>query len=727
MIKKLSLTNFRKHEKLELDFTAGLNGIFGPNYRGKSTVLYGILFALGGIRAIPCSTVVREGVTTYKVDLTFESGETYRVIRTKSTDRLYLGETDAEENLIANGTSVVNKKIEEIIGMTMKRFVQTRYARQKKTDAILLSGANELYAIINEISGADTVEAALKVLGEKVKGLDGFLDRVEMPDVKAMEDELESVIHCLEEKAKEMLLWTDMSTQHKTDLEAARTQLNTLRETEKLYNTYESNLRHAQEDLRKASQEVENAVSRAAVVDETLPEKETQLKNYIETLTATMSEISGINMLLAQHRKDFAGIESQLLDAKLKIESLEPAVDPEIDEEVLAEQRTLLAEHTANLANANRELKQLESEVLEPNCKTCGRAWADHEEKKLHHDTAVRTVTGTKTLLQKQVLELQEIVNQSSAKLENYRAIKNDYDNAFSATQQLILGFETRKAQTLESIQQNETKLKTVCPEGSDSLPFQRADCEGQLTEVQKLLRRAEQDRQDVERAKTREAEAQTKLQSVLDTERPEFLAGDLDKAISIERALSDSYTQASTALSNVSAQHTELTGRRARLTTDIPAVQEQANKITTAEGQRSVNKNLTKFLKSNRDRYMADIWTVLMAQASQFVRQCTSDAIESIARTDDGDFVYTENERTLAISEASGAQLSIMGLAMQLALSSAVQPPLDVLLVDEPNADMDPEHSMAVNLLLSATVGQVICVSHSHMDSSVCENVIEL
>lgn len=727
MIKTLSLTNFRKHEKLHLDFTTGLNGIFGPNYRGKSTVLYGILFALGGIRAIPCTTVLRNGANTYKVDLTFHADEGYRVVRTKSTDRLYRGDLDTDENLIANGTTVVNKKIEEILGMSMKRFIQTRFARQKKTDAILLTGANELYAVINEISGADAVESALKLLGDKAKSLDGFLDRVEMPDVKSQETLLADVLDELHEKIKSSAMWKEMSEQQKTDLEAAREALTVLRSEEKLYTRYVSDLGHAQDDLRSAMQARVNAVESATPVDEAMVAEAAELKTRIENLSASLTEISGINMLLEAQRKDMVEITTNIESLKAKKAALVPAIDPQIDMVALADCEKKLDVARAELTIVITELKTLSSELLESACSKCGRAWEDHAEKQLHHDKAVESATKKKRALEDAVLALKAQAEDANRSLQIFTDAQEHYDRTLVSTQQQLNGFEVRENQTATAITNNEIKLAGLCPSGRDALVFERTDCEGKLTDIQKKLRRAEQDQQDIQRAEQREKTANEKLMEVMACERPEFKAGDLDKAVIAERALSDSYMQSSTAHSTTSAQVAALIERRDQLQQAIPLLKETAEKIKTAEGQRSVNKNLTKFLKANRDRYMADIWTVLMAQASQFVQQCTSGAIESIARTDDGDFVYTEDGCTLAISEASGAQASIMGLAMQLALSAAVQPPLDVLLVDEPNADMDPEHSMAVNLLLSATVGQVICVSHSHMDSSVCENVIEL
>jgi len=123
----------------------------------------------------------------------------------------------------------------------------------------------------------------------------------------------------------------------------------------------------------------------------------------------------------------------------------------------------------------------------------------------------------------------------------------------------------------------------------------------------------------------------------------------------------------------------------------------------------------------------MREVWATLMADASQLVSQATAGALGSMERTEDGQFSYQEGEHSYAVSEASGAQQAIMGLAVQTALAKVLPPVFDVLLVDEPSADMDDEHSMTLSMLLPSRAAQVICVSHARMDSSTCANVIDL
>ena len=51
MIKTLTLTNFRRHENLTVDFTHGLSVLRGVNEAGKTSITEAISYALFGARA----------------------------------------------------------------------------------------------------------------------------------------------------------------------------------------------------------------------------------------------------------------------------------------------------------------------------------------------------------------------------------------------------------------------------------------------------------------------------------------------------------------------------------------------------------------------------------------------------------------------------------------------------------------------------------------------------
>ncbi|RKX63281.1 MAG: hypothetical protein DRP42_07820, partial [Tenericutes bacterium] len=103
MIKSLVLNNFKKHTHREFTFTEGLNGIFGPNYTGKTTILYAVLYALGGASHVPGTNIQKKGTNVgLSVVMVFSvNGEDYKVERKKAGAYLY----DGDGVMLASGTS----------------------------------------------------------------------------------------------------------------------------------------------------------------------------------------------------------------------------------------------------------------------------------------------------------------------------------------------------------------------------------------------------------------------------------------------------------------------------------------------------------------------------------------------------------------------------------------------------------------------------------------------
>ena len=78
-------------------------------------------------------------------------------------------------------------------------------------------------------------------------------------------------------------------------------------------------------------------------------------------------------------------------------------------------------------------------------------------------------------------------------------------------------------------------------------------------------------------------------------------------------------------------------------------------------------------------------------------------------------------------VEAASGAQRSIMGLGVQLALSEMLPSSLEALMLDEPTADMSETVSLALATLLSKSDNQILMISHRELDGAVSDNAIHL
>ena len=133
---------------------------------------------------------------------------------------------------------------------------------------------------------------------------------------------------------------------------------------------------------------------------------------------------------------------------------------------------------------------------------------------------------------------------------------------------------------------------------------------------------------------------------------------------------------------------------------------------------------SISKLLSHNRVRYLEETWDNLFGAASEFVSMATGGDIETMFLSDSG-IKYREKGRTRNKWSASGAQKSLMGLGLKVALTQLVTSPFDSLILDEISADCSPEISLACLMALQNYSEQSIVVSHREFD--VAANVIDL
>ena len=84
MLLSLTLTNFQKHRTFNHAFQAGLTLVTGENWRGKTSIIRGLLYALFGSTAsqVRAANLVSRGEKTMEVQLVFRSGDLeYEVTR----------------------------------------------------------------------------------------------------------------------------------------------------------------------------------------------------------------------------------------------------------------------------------------------------------------------------------------------------------------------------------------------------------------------------------------------------------------------------------------------------------------------------------------------------------------------------------------------------------------------------------------------------------------------
>ena len=713
MIRRLKLKNFKRHEDADFHFTEGLNGVFGKNYTGKTSMLYGILYALGGASCVPGTRIATRGASAGMVVELWLSvkGTEYYIKRTKSTCNLHQG-----DELIASGTTGVNEKIEELLGISMRRFRQLRYVEQKKSHASLAMGAAELHTLLDELTGMDTLTSALgklKVMASSVKGA-----MAEVPVEDRSVEELESLLAEYESSIKALSERKDKissglykeAVAEKSRLQATVSDLREIEQRYQKYQEQQGRLSEKAETLRSLCQSLETELGGMKVDSAILEEKRNELKQLRgqkESFTSTSAELGRLEAHRSRAEKQLSEAESSALSLRGRLERLE--VPSEKEHQSIKEDCDRLREEVAATAN---EIRQLQHSIDSGVCKACKRPYDGVDT----HGTEKRLAILEETLTDKK-----SRLSAAESKLSQANSIIKEFDKveqSLRSAEKELHSTQEVVASLIADVQTCRIKLEGFDESGLSGISALEKEVQD-LTSLQDSFQRIH----SRYTASVAELETVEKRREALTP--VEFSKPSLEAAEASLRQVDDQVSEYKEQLANLEAEIAGFQIRRSAAEKDFHRVSAYETRRRELEIRDSRIAALTKFLKANRDRFSASTWEYFLAFSSQFISSCTEGAIAEIRRTEEGKFVFLEDGFDMAVEEASGAQKAIMGLGVQLALSQAANSPFDVLLVDEPTADMDAEHSLASMSVMASVSQQVIAISHQQMDRSICSNTI--
>lgn len=717
MIKELHLNNFKKHGHRSFYFTEGLNGIFGANYTGKTTILYGILYALGGASQVPGTNLQKVGTNTgmcVKMLMTINEVD-YLIDRKKTGAYLYQG----SDLLLASGTSNVNNKVMELIGMPIKRFRQLKYAEQKRSHSLLTLGAAELHKIIEELTGIDQINLALLKLKDIISEAKGALEVLDYEDPESMYIEEEDLAIKLgglkhdEQKAEECVTKTvetlltaedkfEKLLQDKEANDAERIAVARIQGTKEVR---EMDLKStwaqlgALESLEDAESEL---VSSEAKLSDLEKEFE-QCKNFSNEMDRLSREKSKVDRFITG---TVNLIESDTKDLEIfPVDAQQRVIDAQ----------TLYSEENRKLDNAQWDFSNKTEMLKSSRCPTCEREYEDGP-----------------NISSADVIQAEEVVDSLSKSVRQAKERVREAKAIFSARETSIADLETN-TKALEKSNKELSEIEWAIRTIDEDPIYKERHLLKPKVDSEKTRRDGWKD--EVREVKAFQSNRDSLLKEIDDLSEqlsnrpvpPKFDAEEYTKLKSFLPSAKTSVELKQKELADIREKSYTTDTDLMRLREKIAEVVIRNQSYDEYKARHGTATELTKFLRANRDRYTSEIWGFFMASATNFVSACTSGNIEEIQRTEGGQFQFVEDSQVMGIKDASGAQESIMGLAVQMALAEAAQCPLDILLVDEPTADMDADHSMAVAGILSTKGNQIIAISHREMDSSLCQNVINM
>lgn len=736
MLQRLKLKNFKKHTDTDVEFKPGLNGIIGPNYRGKTTILYGILYALGGATAVPSKNLQTNGTNTgFGVEMWFElHGTDYRVLRTKSKAELHrhlnvLNEDGTAEEMIANGTTEVNRQIAELLGMNIKRFRELKWARQGRTEAILTLGATQLFNIVSDLTGVNEVNSAIEKLDDMRKKSRGALEVLPIRDLPHLEAKKNTAVAEAFAAEAAFVKVTAQVVKTKELVTVAEENVTTLEatmahyvETNRAFNSWK------EKETELSTKVTETALvlkaAKKVVVDGDLEIKVPAWSDRADELNIASGALRTLRKSLpeVQEKADKAAaallIQVNTAKALGEKEVKVPKGTPNV--EALLSTR---AECTSRIEELGRTVTALNQSLTGAVCPECERpfdndehdyeAWAtgqkskiDEAEKEIAYNNDTVLPKINEQLAQRRAVDKHDVeLSDCNVKMTQAKVAHEEAVAALDKLQTEIAGMMTAEAIAAELAEVNEkfragndalnalkTAEKRALDAYNDHVEFQAK--EKPATPPKKVPIRIE----EVAQAKLSLTAVKTQLTGLQEAQMEA--------------------TRVSSAARNAESNAIEL----------LETATADNEKLVAIENRLNVANTLDKYLRENRDSFTSSVWSQFMAQASMFASTCTGGAIEEIDRDEEtGQFRFKENDEWLPIDDASGCQQAVMGMAVQEALSDAAKCPLDILLADEISGSMDATHSAAIMTLLASSGKQVITVSHEEIDNSFFNHVISL
>jgi DNA repair exonuclease SbcCD ATPase subunit len=704
MITSLTLTNFRKHGNLQLDFGPGLVVLRGNNERGKSSLFQAVAYALFGAKALPqpLDEVVTYGQApaTLRVglSLTLDSRE-YRIERSKAGCELTW---DAG---VVTGQTEVTRKVEELVGAPAALATSLFFANQNSIRGALGAGSKATSGLIETLADFGQIDrlidliqehlatGAVKPFEERLAQAEATLAEIGEPAQPADDSEqlallaaayreseskawvaraeagafLSQTLQPLRdqqakwERAREELVWhTDQHTQART--KQTLTQLPT-------WDVAADRLARDQLADAEAAERQAQEYRRARRAFDALPKIESKWEGdgasfvaYCETLEKDLQAARNSHTTM---QAQLSGLSAQLLTGVCTVCGLDYDAMPTVgsrNDEIRGRIQTL----AEDLEKAGEQIKGFEESSLA--VKLINRQWQAYREFLAAHGTRVS--------------------------VEGVQVPPSLVWTAPAPSPSAV-------AQLRERVQQHEEALKA------------RMRVEGELKLLDTQIAAAE-----ITIARLTEEVAA--LREGLDEIGPAQGAyvALLEETAAHEAATSnkrDHYVDAKSASEQAQALWKERE-RTWKLALD------QRAQATQQLADVTFNNTLLKKVRSARPAIVDRLWNVILAAVGHYFSLMRG--TPSVVSRAEGDFLVDGKP----IEGLSGSTLDVLGLAIRVALLKTFLPSCSFLVLDEPAAACDEEREAAlIGTIAAASFDQIVLVTHSDLADSFATQLVTL
>lgn len=712
LLTKVILTNFKKHKNLTVDLRYGLNTISGPNYSGKTTIEQAILYAFFGAAVLPGKgeDLVTVGQTSKpKVELEWAifghkvEPDEYLLVRSGSNAKL-----SKNGEVTSQSSSAVNKEVERLMGLSKDQFLKTRVSKQGDAQALLSTGTQELKKLVEALSGCLIVDALnreakvkLKTLADKTEALLSTIDN--SYSLTRLERDAGNRKRRFKIRANTLANATDIFDLKRGILDTASFNL---REANKVHNKYVDYL--ARLDSYTKTLDERTKEGNEYIKDPALHFDKEELLGEEESLELEYEALNRAKADYDNAELRFETLRAKSEEAKSRVEKSlvkEPRLEVPLDMLVIDKSIIDLAASASAMSDKCNALEKLLSEEV---CPTCSRTVGDIPQKEAegYKDelaTWRNELPKTKKLL-KEATEKSKAWYKHEADLVGWSAkhkmlVKNlgDLNNEESEASKLCLTMSCPVDKEIDNCRfkligvKNKFKLAVAATDAMNSVLAHIKQLKGQIAELNKP------EDADVEEAEARQGVA----------------------AFAVKTSEAD--------LNLCREEHNTAESLYLESKNKYEKTKEILDRVKLMSSDQSGYKSITKVIADNRAKMMEGVWLGILSEATEFVSSCTSKDISELSVDDKFSLRYTEYGHTHPIDSASGAQKSLIGLGLRLAIANMLPSNVDFLLLDEISADMTEEISAIAMTQLRIKCTQSLSISHREADSSTSDNLIVL
>lgn len=730
---------FKKLGDAEVDFSAGLNIIYGNNARGKSTILQAIGFALYGTEAVKGSEpdIRTWGETRpYSAELKFShEGHSYTAKRSKSTASVL-----RDDELVANGKTECAKFVSELLGLNWKDFQTFVLSSQFSTFSVLTNGATALNRKVEERSGIDVIDRVQSLCRQrsrdcetKIATLTGIISAGENSkhELEAYSKEVEG-IEALVAKTETQRPeeYTPTSLEKPADINTLYTQRQARSGLEQEIAVIKSRIAHCAGFIASAESQIpaddlggEQLLERWASLN--CQQTDNQRKKH-ELTTTTIPALRLKLQDVAQLEASIMGVfseEGNEVQIEAKIADLEKQL-ADLDSQRVAH----ADEHTALRVEVENLVKFKDAAV----CPTCHQKCGEIDIEATEKDIAIKNarmeelsqlvvdIRRQMTWATSRSATLGQTLNNLNRWQHSHTALTADGD-----INESLAAVEAELAKTDTRIEEVGTELKRLSSdvEAVRSAIANREYIDKQLKELRASLA--------TNTAELKEKQMQLDSIPIVTDEAVQALR---DKHDAYTAAVEEQQIKVRQYQNALAAWESDLRDRKTSLTYALRAkaqaekvVREVDAAVSQIHDLNTLQQNyarLDRYLSDNRARYLAEVWGQVLAVASAYVSAATDGAISRIL-FEDGSFLYEENGLRPEVTCASGAQLSFIGIAVRIGLSRVLYGDNSLLIFDEPTESMSEENAATVVAALATSAQQVLVITHKKTDQDLASNVI--